>query len=131
MLTRAFQRSDYNAPVTRTNHQPAVDRHQRSAARCLEVAPQLVSPLHERDVQWVLEVRLAYDPAVAVRRPAVVIRFEFFEAEHPHATASEMEECGASHAAKAHDDYIVPTRIRHYSTNLKDEVETIEGQFRK
>jgi hypothetical protein len=44
-----------------------VERRDHASPRCSELAPQLVGALDERNVQWMLEVLLADDPAIAVR----------------------------------------------------------------
>ena len=66
MLANASQGTGYDHPVDRTDHQAASDFHERCLAHFLEIAPQLMGPLHQGHVQRMLEVRLPNDATIAV-----------------------------------------------------------------
>src|SRR5438552_16730658 len=63
---RTAERSRYDHSLRRADHQTTGDRQERSPSTLFQLAPELVGALDERDVQWMLEVLLANDPAVRV-----------------------------------------------------------------
>src|SRR4029450_9817617 len=62
------------------DHQTAGLAPQQSTTLLLELSPQLVGALDQRDVARILEVRLADDPGLAVRGPERVRWREAIEA---------------------------------------------------
>ena len=78
-----------------------------------------------------LEVRLANNPAVAVRRAKVMQWRELLDTEGFHPASGQVIESGAPHRPQPDHDYVVTPRIRHYFTKLKRDAETIECRLRK
>ena len=113
VFSGAPQRARHDHPILRADHQSAGDLHQRCAARVLQLAPQLVRALNERDIQRVLEISLPNDPAVTMRRTQRVPGSELLETEHPHPSAREMKQCSAPHRAEADHDDFVATLLSH------------------
>jgi hypothetical protein len=91
VLARAPQRArDYHS-VARADHESTGDLHQRCPTRLLQLAPQFMRSLDQRDVQRMLEVRLANDAAVTVRGAELVSLRELLESENAKTSAREME----------------------------------------
>src|SRR6266566_3337697 len=67
MFPGASQRSRYDHPFERADHQSASNLHEWAAARILQLSPQLVGAPDERHVERVLKVGLADDATVTVR----------------------------------------------------------------
>ena len=103
---------DYHT-VREADHQAAVDGHQRRSAALLELPPELVGAPHQRNVERVLEVGLADDAAIAVRRAEGVSLRELIEAEHTPAAQSELAKRSASHRAEPQDNRVVPLMVGH------------------
>src|SRR5207244_4360936 len=120
VLLRTPQRSRDDHAVPRTDHQSANDFHQRFPADTLQLAPQLVRPLNEGDVQRVLEVRLPYDATVPVRGTHRVFWPELLESKRSHAAPGEVKEGRATHSAKSDDNHIVATRLGHRALSCTD-----------
>src|SRR5450756_2293139 len=79
VLACAPQRAGNDHSITRADHEPASDLHQRRSARLLQLAPQLVRALDQRHVKRMLEVGLANDAAVPVRGPQRVPRSKLLQ----------------------------------------------------
>ena len=75
-----------------------------------ETVMEAVRALNYRDVHRMLEVHLADDPAVAVRRSVVMSRRPSLEAEHGLAAQCKMSGSRATHGAEPGDDYVVANR---------------------
>jgi hypothetical protein len=106
MSLGAEQRAAHQRPARRTDHEPAGAEHERGAGLALERGPALICALHQRHVARILEVRLADDAALPVRRAEIVRRVEAVETEHALAARGELGERGAPHRAEPQDDRV-------------------------
>ena len=115
MLAGAAQCAGDERAVLRPEHEPAGHVQQRCPAPLLELAPQGERALHHGDVHWVLEVHLANDPAVAVRRPEPVPRRPPLQSEHALSPQREVRGGRAPHGAESGDDGV---EVTHGGTGL-------------
>ena len=100
------QRPGDHLRVGRAQHQAADAVQQRPPGRRPELVPQLVGPPGQRHVVGVLEVRLADDAGLAVRRAEGVGRPELLDAEHAHAPPGQVGGGGRPHPTQAEDDHV-------------------------
>src|SRR5450759_5241861 len=131
VLARASQRAGDDHSVARADHEPARDLHQRCSARRLQLAPQFVRSLDQRHVQRMLEVGLANNATVPVRRAELVCLRELLESQNAEATACEMKQRRAAHRAQSDDNGVVATRLDHDFSNLNRLMETRVGALRR
>src|SRR5439155_11182105 len=89
-----------------TDEQPAGQVQQPRLTVSFELLPEVVRALHQRNVRRLLEVRLADDARLAVRRAQRMPGGVGVEAEDASAALREVEGRGAAHGAEANDDHI-------------------------
>src|ERR1019366_9573644 len=87
VLGCAPNRAADDCAVGGSDHESTVDCHQRLPRRLLQLRPELICALDERNVQRVLEIHLADYPAVAMRRAHAVRRFELLDSKYAPAPA--------------------------------------------
>ena len=87
---RAAQCAGHERAVWRANHQAAGGTQQRAARKALQLAPAIESALHHRHVDRMLEVSLADDARLAMRRAQGVRWREAIEADHVDAAARQL-----------------------------------------
>src|SRR5687768_7444325 len=104
VLLRRCQRTAYELTIFGPNHQAAGPYEQPLAHLALELLPQPAGPLNQRDVGWVLEVRLANDPRAAMGRAMRVRRRITIDSQNAKAAARQLARRGTSHRAEPSDD---------------------------
>ena len=87
--------------VGRTNLQQADRIVERLVGQLFELVPQLKRPLHQRDVVGVLVIRLANQPALAMRAATVVARSKAIEPQRAGAPPRQVKQRRAADAAAA------------------------------
>ncbi len=112
----ARARAGDDGAVGTAGHQAAGAFEQAFATHPFEIFPRRIRPLHHRHILRMLEVGLANDARVPVRRTQRVRRRETIDPEHALAAAREMIHGGAAHRAKTGDDDIEMLRMRHAFT---------------
>src|SRR5690348_14501800 len=107
---------EHAAPLS--DHQSASLMKQSMRGATLEIGPELVGALDQRDVMWMLVVRLADDSRQPVGRSQVMGWSEAIEARDANAALCQVIQRGAPHRPKADDDYI--GGMSHWRWTLHD-----------
>src|SRR5688572_12241872 len=105
VLPRAPKGAAHERSFLGPDHQPSGRLHQGRSSTFLELPPEVVRAPDQRDVHRMLEVHLADDAAVAVRRAVWMTGVPAFDAKHAHAAGGKMCQRGAAHrAGSGYDD---------------------------
>ena len=96
-----------DGPVRRTRVHAAGDIQEALAGQTLQLPPQLIGAVEQGYVGGVLPVGQPDDAGESVGGAILVKHIEALEAEHPEASAGEMEQCRTAHPAQTEDDDIV------------------------
>jgi hypothetical protein len=96
------------------DQQPAGGQQQRLSRIVLELAPEFVGALHQRNVSRVLEVDLANEAGAAMAGALVVRWGEPFEPQDALATPGQVIGSGTAHAAEPDDDHVRPNRVESH-----------------
>ena len=107
MLPRAGQRARHEQPIGLADHQRAGLAQQRLIGRHAQLAPQLIGPLHQRDIRRVFVVGLANHPRFTVRRAEVVRRPELVKPNHRDPAARQMPGRRRPHRPKPNNRRVV------------------------
>ena len=101
--------------VGEAGHQAAGALEQAFTTDALERFPRLIRPLHHRHILRMLEVGLANDARVPVRRAERMRRREAIDPQHALAAPREMIRGRAAHRAETGDNHV---EMRSHTHNI-------------
>src|SRR4051794_31360814 len=101
------ERSGEDRAVGRTGIDTPGEMEQPLSRLLLQLAPQLIRPLEQRDVAGMFSVGQPDDAGESVGGSVLVQQIEALQAQYLESPSGEMVERGAPHPAETHDDDVV------------------------